>query len=166
MAKRFGPALAGRTCLTTYLDRPQVCPECPWRVGTRASRQLTVHAPATTSPLAARDGAPRLLELGSDITEQEAMRARLLHSGRLATAGDMASRVAHEIRHPLGIMSVHTDLARRDPAGGTRLAEAARHLDIVKDEIRRVARLVESSLRFGRLPALVPGRGRPRGVAR
>lgn len=68
----------------------------------------------------------------------------------------MASRVANEVRNPLGIMSVHADLARRELSGNGSATEAAHHLGIVTGEIRRVAALVESYLRFGRLPALKP----------
>lgn len=66
----------------------------------------------------------------------------------------MAAKVAHEVRNPLGIMTVHAALAHRElgPAGDA--TDAAHHLGIVSDEIRRVAALVESYLRFGRLPAL------------
>lgn len=159
VADRTGADPRGQRCFETYLARSEPCPACPWREGAAASRQFTVEAAGgrtvllTCSPLATADG-PVLLELLNDITEQEAMRARLLHSERLATVGAMASRVAHEIRNPLGIMAVHADLLARELAAGGDAGEAATHLAVVKDEIRSVGDLVASYLRFGRLPAL------------
>ena len=118
----------------------------------RADRRLQI----TCSPLTAADGSTLLLELVTDITDHEAMRARLLHSERLAIVGEMAARVAHELRNPLAIMNVHADLARRElPARGDP-DRVDHHLGVVQGEVRRVATLVDSYLRFARLPEIAP----------
>ncbi len=159
MTGRFGHGVVGQTCLATYLATPTPCPGCPWRDEALESRQLTVDGPGgrkfliAASPLTAPDGSRLLLELVNDVTEAEAMRARLLHSERLATVGEMASRVAHELRNPLAIMTIHADLVRGDLDRAS-YQEALGHVDIVKGEIRRVATLVESYLQFGRTPRL------------
>ncbi len=93
-----------------------------------------------------------LLELVNDITEQEAMRARLLDSERLTTIAQMASRVAHEVRNPLGIMSVNAGLLEEDLRPGGSREAALRHLRLIKAEIRGIARLIGAYLRTGRLP--------------
>jgi len=84
----------------------------------------------------------------------DAARSRLLDSERLATIGRLASRVAHEIRNPLGVMAIHADLAAGELHTDGNLTEAADHLAIVRSEIRGVAQLIETYLRFGRIPRL------------
>jgi signal transduction histidine kinase len=160
MTERFGGDLPGRTCLSTYLAAPTPCASCPWREGAPGARQFLVDAAGgrkfllTCSPLALPDGEPVLLELLSDVTDQEALRARLLRAERLAVIGEMASRVAHEVRNPLGVMAVHLDLVRRALGGAA--DEARHHLAVVGDEIRTVSNLVEAYLRLGRLPPPAP----------
>jgi signal transduction histidine kinase len=161
LTEHFGPDVLSHTCTMTYLAKAEPCAECPWQDPAMAPRQLTVDGPGqrklllTCSPLATPEG-PMLLELIGDVTEQEAMRARLLHSERLATVGAMASRVAHEIRNPLGVMAMHADLVRHALAPAGDAGEARHHLTIVTDEIRALGNLVEDYLRFGRLPKPVP----------
>lgn len=163
LTERFGD-VAGRRCVDTYLAAPTQCPSCPFRESSLGPREFVVDGPdgrrlqLTCSPLVAPDGSSVLLELVTDITAQEQMRARLVHSERLATVGEMAARVAHEVRNPLAIMEVHAELVRRELEPGGNLAEARDYLGIIKGEIRRIARLVESYLRSGRLPAIAPAR--------
>ena len=160
LTERFGNG--SRRCVDTYVGAGVQCAPCPWREPAVAPREFEIDGRAdrrlqiTCSPLTAADGSTLLLAMVTDITDQEAMRARLLHSERLAVVGEMASRVAHELRNPLAIMNVHADLARRElpPAGDP--DQAAHHLVVVQGEVRRVATLVDSYLRFGRLPAIVP----------
>lgn len=160
LTDRFGNGT--RRCLDTYVGAGTQCAPCPWREPTLSSREFVIDGregrrlQISCAPLTSADGATLLLELVTDITDQEAMRTRLLHSERLATVGEMASRVAHEFRNPLAIMNVHADLARRElpPRGDP--DQVAHHLSVVQDEIRRVATLVDSYLRFGRLPAITP----------
>ena len=102
--------------------------------GHRAARAITV--PITTlSELAARlatgdlrarvpvTGAPELVALGTSIERMADhladYQSRLLEANRLSALGELAARVAHEIRNPLTAIKLHAELLRestRDPA--------------------------------------------------
>lgn len=82
-----------------------------------------------------------------DITALEHMRAQLNRSDRLATLGQMAAGIAHEIRNPLvGIGSTTTLLMEDFPEGDSR------HEDLVTilKETRRLDRIVNQIVDFAR----------------
>ncbi|WNM61417.1 ATP-binding protein [Candidatus Nitrospira neomarina] len=88
-----------------------------------------------------------------DITALEYMRAQLNRSDRLATLGQMAAGIAHEIRNPLvGIGSTTTLLMEDFPDGDSR------HEDLVTilKETRRLDRIVNQIVDFARPRDLLP----------
>ncbi len=97
--------------------------------------------------------------LESEIKERERLEAAKLHAERLAVVGRMAARVAHEVRNPLGSITLNIDLIHKEI---DRLAQGNRHSPnegraLIKDmrvEVCRIARVVEHYLRFAQLPKL------------
>jgi len=88
-----------------------------------------------------------------DITALEHMRAQLNRSDRLATLGQMAAGIAHEIRNPLvGIGSTTTLLMEDFPEGDSR------HEDLVTilKETRRLDRIVNQIVDYARPRELLP----------
>jgi len=76
--------------------------------------------------------------------------AQLQQSRRLASMGQMAATVAHEIRNPLGIIKSTADILRerqQEASGSTEL------FGYINDEIRRLNRLVGDFLSLSREPA-------------
>lgn len=66
-----------------------------------------------------KDGKPiRHIGVSWDITEQRAQELRILQSSRMASLGEMASAIAHEINNPLAIISGQVDLLRSYVANG------------------------------------------------
>lgn len=66
-----------------------------------------------------KDGKPlRHIGVNWDITEQRAQELRILQSSRMASLGEMASAIAHEINNPLAIISGQVDLLRSYAAKG------------------------------------------------
>ncbi len=66
-----------------------------------------------------KDGKPiRHIGVNWDITEQRAQELRILQSSRMASLGEMASAIAHEINNPLAIISGQIDLLRSYVAKG------------------------------------------------
>lgn len=88
-----------------------------------------------------------------DITALENMRAQLNRSERLATLGQVAAGIAHEIRNPLvGIGSTTTLLLEDIPE------EDSRHQDLVTilKETRRLDRIVNQIVDYARPRDLLP----------
>ena len=72
---------------------------------------------------------------------------QLVQSERLAALGDMSAKVAHEINNPLGIIKNYLLLIRRSTEGNEQVDD---YVDVVGDEIDRMARIVSELLDFHR----------------
>jgi signal transduction histidine kinase len=70
----------------------------------------------------------------------------LAHSEKLAAVGEMAARVAHEIRNPVTAARSLAQLMVRDPAS----PHATEHAELILAELGRVERQVQALLRFAR----------------
>jgi two-component system NtrC family sensor kinase len=84
-----------------------------------------------------------VVALGRDLTRQTALEAQVLHAERLATVGQIAAGVVHELNNPLTSISVYGQfLLRRGEGAG--FAES----DLEK--LRRITDSTERILRFSR----------------
>src|SRR3974377_1967883 len=94
----------------------------------------------------------RVREAGQTIERQkeelETANQRLLQAAKLASVGELASGMAHEINNPIGIILGRTDyiLATQDGLS----AEAKEDLRVVRSQAERVAATVRSLLTFAR----------------
>lgn len=87
-----------------------------------------------------------------DVTEAQQMEQQLHHSERLAAMGQMVDGFAHELNNPLTAIMGGVELL-----DAKRLDEAsARHLQLLKQQVRRAAEIVQNLLFFSRPPA--PGK--------
>jgi len=80
--------------------------------------------------------------------ESERLQARLREAERLATTGELAAGMAHEIRNPLAAI-VNATALLTDEAGLT-AAERATTVDAIRTEARRLNRILSDFLRFAR----------------
>ncbi|MFG1424831.1 sensor histidine kinase [Roseixanthobacter glucoisosaccharinicivorans] len=75
------------------------------------------------------------------------LEAEMRHRAQLATLGEAAAVIAHEIRNPLGIIKTSTELVRRK----TQMAPGEdRLMMFVLDEVNRIERLVRELLDYAR----------------
>jgi PAS domain S-box-containing protein len=79
--------------------------------------------------------------------EIQAMTQQLWHTARLATMGELAASLAHELNNPLAILSLRVEDLDSQLAGDL----PARHnLSVMQEEIDRMAGLVANLLQFSR----------------
>jgi two-component system, NtrC family, sensor kinase len=89
--------------------------------------------------------------LAEKVAELERASDALARAERLATAGRLASGVAHEVGNPLGAIGGYVELARdRLRAGGAGLAEADDFLARIAAETQRIDRIVRDLLDLAR----------------
>lgn len=76
-----------------------------------------------------------------ETTDKRRREARLRRAESLASLTTLAAGVAHEIKNPLGSISIHVQLMRKSLKGKAE-APLARYLDIVTEEIDRLNKIV------------------------
>lgn len=148
--------LAGRFCHDLWHHQPVQCEDCAAKKSFRSSR-------AESSQISTPDG--RLLDLkaypiydddrrannviivASDITEKTTLQAEAMRASHLASLGELAAGVAHEINNPInGIINYAQILFNRS-------TRDSRESDVANRIIRegdRIAGIVRSLLSFAR----------------
>jgi two-component system, NtrC family, sensor histidine kinase AtoS len=114
------------------------------RVPVEGGRTLSVRASPFHDPPGRALGIILALE---DITEEMATREYLARAERASSAAELAAGVAHEVNNPLAIISNYVELVLMDRQD----ANTAARLAIVRDEIKRIHRIVSSLLPFARI---------------
>jgi PAS domain S-box-containing protein len=93
-----------------------------------------------------------------DITEKRGKEARLRRAENLASLTTLAAGVAHEIKNPLGSLSIHIQLIQKAVAGN-QLSALDRYIAVVNEEIDRLNRIVVDFLFAVRPMDLEPREG-------
>ena len=96
--------------------------------------------------------------LQAEIAERKRLEKAAIQAERLATVGTMAAQVAHEVRNPLGSITLNLDLLQREYGKPDNTAPAPdEKVVLFRDifaEIHRIKRVIEDYLKFARLPRL------------
>jgi signal transduction histidine kinase len=151
-----------RRCHEAFFCSPTPCPHCvtPVTFGTGKAQRVEsfVNGPngsrrfldISTFPIT--DGSGQVLyviEVVRDVTEKHALEEHLRAAEKLASVGEAAASLAHEIRNPLGaiiaavdVLSSETDLPLND--------EQRELLGIVVEEARRLNRILNDFLSYSR----------------
>ena len=99
-------------------------------------------------------GDGNVLIICRDVTEVNALRAKLVMSDRMVSIGTLAAGVAHEINNPLTYVSANLDMLRDvlepEIAANRALGEVSSLLDDMRDGLDRVARTVRDLKLFAR----------------
>ncbi|CAM9645390.1 unnamed protein product, partial [Discosporangium mesarthrocarpum] len=93
-----------------------------------------------------------------DVTGVVGMEQELRRSERLAAVGEMAARMAHEIRNPLASISGSVQVLQSGPAASAQDPEHARLMGIVVREVDRLNVLISDFLRYSRPAPTKPER--------
>lgn len=76
---------------------------------------------------------------------------RLLQSEKLAALGEMAAKIAHEIKNPLTVIGgFAARMARKEKGGGLDPQTIARYASIIRREVQRLERTIQQTLYFSR----------------
>lgn len=99
----------------------------------------------------------RTAALQAEIQERKRLEVAKIQAERLATVGTMAAQVAHEIRNPLGSITLNLDLIQKEISklverGGHSPEESQGLVMEMRGEVRRIQNVLEEYLQFARLP--------------
>jgi len=99
----------------------------------------------------------RTAALQAEIAERKRLERAKLQAERLATVGTMAAEVAHEVRNPLGSITLNLDLLQKEfgkvaDAASPSMEEAQTLFNEMRSETHRIQRVLEEYLQFARLP--------------
>ncbi|MBU2510021.1 DUF3365 domain-containing protein [bacterium] len=83
-----------------------------------------------------------------DVTEEEKLRKQMAQAERLASIGQLAAGVAHEINNPLGVILCHGDLIKKNREVNQQIREDT---DIIQRHAYSCKTIVESLLNFARV---------------
>jgi PAS domain S-box-containing protein len=145
-------ALAGELHATGHARRAEA-----QRTG-RAGRRVWVDESYTTvrDPEGRPTGSWAVMR---DLSDRHRVEEAKLQAERLALIGTMSAKLAHEIRNPLGSVSLNLDLLRDEldaigAGAATSADEGLALLRSIESELGRVQRVIEDYLRFARLPSV------------
>lgn len=89
-----------------------------------------------------------------DITEERKIKAQAVASSKLATLGEMATGVAHELNQPCASIALAADVASVELDRGTPrdVASARRRLDDIAEQTTRLREVIDHFQIFSRMP--------------
>src|SRR6478672_3265113 len=99
----------------------------------------------------------RTAALRAEMEERKRLEQAKLQGERLAVVGSMAAHVAHEIRNPLGSISLNLDLVERElnvfaNSNGSSATECRVLLIEIRLQVSRIRQVLQEYLRFARMP--------------
>ena len=87
----------------------------------------------------------------SDITASKLSQAQIIQASKLATLGEMATGVAHELNQPLNVIRLAADnLARKEEKGLLDSDTLRSKLDRISTQTERAAKIIDHMRMFGR----------------
>ena len=90
-----------------------------------------------------------------DISEKRNLESKIIQAERMAMVGQMAAKIAHEIRNPLSSISLNSELLLDEIEAfeNQQTDEAKDLINSIANEIDRLVKLTEEYLSFTRLPS-------------
>lgn len=98
-----------------------------------------------------------VLAIGQDVTDRLELQAQLVQSSKLATLGEMATGVAHELNQPLGVIRFACDnILRRFKKGKHDPDYVIEKLTRIIEQVKRATDIIDHMRIFGRKPDREP----------
>jgi len=153
--------LIGKTCYKIVHGTNEPWPNCPHKQTLKDRKphmaeffepHLGVHLQTSTSPIFNEKGElVGTVHIARDISERKKMQEQLIVSDRLASIGELAAGIAHELNNPLTtVIGFSQLLIDRDLPD-----DVKEDLNMVYREAQRTAAIVKNLLTFGRKHAPV-----------
>ncbi|MEW6594754.1 MAG: PAS domain-containing protein [Thermodesulfobacteriota bacterium] len=152
---KFGNRL-GEKCYQIYKQRDTPCEVCRMHAAIESGAiQRTEEVMAngrfyeqSYAPFMDVDGETKVLIFLRDITEEKALQAETMRAGQLASIGELAAGVAHEINNPINGIINYAQVLLDEGEGGGRGGEEV--LQRIIKEGERIAGIVRNLLAFAR----------------
>jgi len=98
------------------------------------------------------------LVIVSDISKRLETEQQLIQASKMATLGEMATGVAHEINQPLSVIQTSIDLVKRHLARGEMPPEALlkRVTELIAQQVERSTKIISHMREFGRMAEIHP----------
>ena len=89
--------------------------------------------------------------VGYDTTERHEIQAQMMHRSKLATLGEMATGVAHELNQPLVVISMAVENCIRK-LGRNKLTDdvASEKFQTIREQVARATTIIDHMRIFGR----------------
>ncbi|MBE9512805.1 MAG: PAS domain S-box protein [Chloroflexi bacterium] len=148
--------LIGKTCYEVLHGRKECMPDCPHRKTLETKKPVTAeifeprlgsYLEVTTSPIFNEKGdVVASVHVARDITDRKRIDEQLIITDRLASVGELASGIAHELNNPLtSVIGFSQLLLDKDIPD-----EIKEDVNIIFNEARRSAAVVKNLLTFAR----------------
>lgn len=160
-ARLFGAREPGdpAPCHQRYAGRDAPCVGCPARsaleTGRPASQRYRWPAPAgelevevTVFPFQGERDETAVIEVVRDVSERSELERQVAQSANLASLGELAAGVAHEIRNPVGMIASAAQLLAR----GEHAERDRALLDAISGEAARIGRTIHEFVSFAAPP--------------
>ncbi|MFC1893220.1 PAS domain S-box protein [Chloroflexota bacterium] len=148
--------LIGKTCYELVHGTKEPPPNCPHEQTLKTGKpalaeffepSLGIHLQVTTSPILDQNGElAGSVHITRDVTERKHMEEQLIMTDRLASIGELASGIAHELNNPLTSVIGFSQLMME----GNTPDEIKEDLGIVCSEAQRASNIVKNLLTFAR----------------
>jgi len=151
----------GKTCYEIVHGTKEPWPDCPHKVTLETKKphveeffepHLGVYLQMSTSPIFNEKGeVVGSVHIAKDVTERKQMEEQLIVTDRLASVGELASGIAHELNNPLtGVIGFSQLLMDKDVSD-----DVKEDLKTIYSEAQRAAQVVKGLLTFARRHAPV-----------
>jgi len=148
--------LIGKPCYEIVHGTNEPIPNCPQKVTIKTKKPATVeffephlgmHLEMSTSPIFNEKGEViACVHVIRDITKRKKMEEQLIITDRLASVGELASGIAHELNNPLTSVIGFSDLLLEKDIPD----DVKEDLSVVNREAKRTAEVVQNLLIFAR----------------
>jgi PAS domain S-box-containing protein len=143
-------ALIGAIVAGAAAGRPAPADVIETGIRTRAGKLRGVRWQIAHAPSGELTDEVVFFAIGRDVTDENALSARVRQSEKLAAVGTLAAGLAHEIRNPLNGAQLHVTFLERGLRKSSADPDALEAVGVIRDEIKRLSALVTEFLDFAR----------------